>query len=61
MKKFVLNYDEKNNDLAVSIAEKIVDYNREQVERRKEFSELFARYKALCVMSGENGQTQGIL
>lgn len=25
MKKFVLNYDEKNNDLAVSIAEKIVD------------------------------------
>lgn len=26
MKKFVLNYDEKNNDLAVSIAEKIVDY-----------------------------------
>ena len=25
MKKFVLNYDEKNNDMAVSIAEKIVD------------------------------------
>lgn len=35
---------------------KIADYNKEQIERRKEFNELFARYKALCVMAEENAK-----
>ena len=35
---------------------KIADYNKEQIERRKEFNELLARYKALCVMAEENAK-----
>ncbi len=38
------------------IKKKITDYYVKQIERRKELDELFARYKVLCVMAGENSK-----